>query len=85
MIKREIYCVVLNKCKTERGMIADTLIVDNPHNNTVVKQISFNKEKTHIIIEFENDTRMITAYTNDVDIFERNIDKNAGKNANKNK
>lgn len=69
--KSEIYAVILNKCRTEKGMIADTIVVGTPHNNTVPKRIFLNKEKTKIIIEFENDTRMVTAYTPDVDIFER--------------
>jgi len=74
MKRSEIYAVVINKCRTDKGMLADTLVVGNLHNGAKVEKISYSKDREHIIIEFDNDTRMVTGYTPDVDIFERKVE-----------
>ena len=81
--KSEIYCVILNKCKTDKGMLADTLVVGNFHNNAIVTKIHLSTDKTKIIIDFDNDTRMITANGTDVDILERIVNGKETKNKTK--
>ena len=64
-------------------MLGDTLAVGNFHNNAIVTKIHLSTDKTKIIIDFDNDTRMITANGADVDIFERIINGKETKNKTK--
>ena len=73
MLKREIYSVVFNKFLQENTlkMYVYTLGVPSPNNMRVPLKIELKEDK--IVVTFTDNTRHTIGYTNDVEIFDREV------------
>jgi len=70
--RREIYSIVFNKIPTKEGkwsLYIYDLGIQSANNGRIPKIIT--QTKTHIIVEFTDDTRHLIPFTDNVELFDR--------------